>query len=359
MTVASGAFATHRSSIPAKAAATAIFVLVLINTIQVALIAGWTPEERTTARLALVLLLPDVIYVGVSIAFAYYIVESRTRRLTRVLDAVARGDMHMDLEPLLDADLLVVRDSLAHMRVVLDELTTRLRYTDDQRRRLFADLAHELATPATTILATAEAFANPALSRTEDARARIAACLDEEAARLSRLVRDVRDLARLDDPDVALEFEEVDVSAIVRRAVGRLELVQPSRRPIRFSATPVPKLRADPVRIDQAIMNILNNARRHGPPDGGIDVEVTARSGAVRITVEDEGAGVPDEVLPRLGERLFRADPARAAKTGGSGLGLSIVAAAVARHGGSLRFERASLGGLRVIVELPEIPQAL
>jgi signal transduction histidine kinase len=342
-----------RWSIPLKAAATAGGVLLVIGALQLVVVARWPTATRTWWRLALLFVLPYPGYVIASAAFARHIVVGRTRRLIRVLDAIARGDLHSELAPLLDTDLQVVRDALGAMRVALDELTTRLRHTDAQRRRLFADLAHELATPTTTILAIAEALADPALCRSDADRARITAALDHEAARLGRLIRDVRDLARLDDPDIALELADVDLAAVARRAAGRLDLAAPDRPPIAITTTAVPPVHGDEGRLDQVVMNLLSNARRYTPAHSAIHLAVTPHGAGVRLTVEDDGAGVPDDALPRLGERLFRVDPSRTAKTGGTGLGLSIVAAVVHRHGGTLRFERAAVGGLRVVIELP------
>ncbi|HZJ65494.1 MAG TPA: ATP-binding protein, partial [Kofleriaceae bacterium] len=110
---------------------------------------------------------------------------------------------------------------------------------------------------------------------------------------------------------------------------------------------------ADAMRVDQALANLLSNAMRYTPSGGRIAIGVEHVAQTVQLTVEDSGTGVPDDVLPRLGQRLLRLDPSRNRTTGGSGLGLSIVSAIVKRHDGTLQFGRAALGGLRVVVTLP------
>jgi len=112
----------------------------------------------------------------------------------------------------------------------------------------------------------------------------------------------------------------------------------------------------DPHRVEQVLLNLLHNARRHAPAAGLVRVTVGAAPGGARVTVDDDGPGVDDALLPRLGERMFRADPSRSARSGGSGLGLSIAARIVALHGGAMRFARSPLGGLRVEFTLPDTP---
>ncbi len=304
-----------------------------------------------SARVLRALLIPQAVAALCATLWTWLTVRHRTARLVAALRRIEQGELRGEVPPAIDDDLVRVRDALLSMRASIDQLTARLRHTDAQRRRLFADLAHELATPTSTILAVADALADPAKLGAETERGRLVACLDGEGTRLERLVSDIRDLARLDDPDVALEPQRVDLGEIARRAAERINVAGGGAR-VTCAAEAVPAL-ADPVRIDQVMINLLTNAQRYTPPDGTIAVRVERRGGEARLTVEDSGVGVPDEVLPRLGERLLRVDPSRARRSGGHGLGLSIVSAVVQRHGGRLRFDRASLGGLRVEIDLP------
>jgi signal transduction histidine kinase len=255
-----------------------------------------------------------------------------------------------ELEPSLDTDLVVVRKSLQKMQDALDALTSQLKHTDAQRRRLFADLTHELATPTATILAISDALENVRGDGPEHTK--MVSFLEHEASRLERLVRDMRDLARLDDPDMALERELLDVGALAREAGARSGAMATDLARVEVDATEA-FANVDRVRIDQVLANLIGNARRYTKPEGRIVVSVAKADAMVRITVDDDGVGVPDEMLSRLGERLLRIDPSRSTKTGGHGLGLSIVSAVVHRHGGTLRFERAPIGGLRIDICLP------
>jgi two-component system sensor histidine kinase BaeS len=299
--------------------------------------------------LALAVTLPLVIAsVGSGLTFAW-MARRRAAPLVGALRRVAAGDFAARLPPAPDPEFVVVREAFDAMGGALRELTSSLQYADAQRRRLFADLAHELATPVSSVLGILEALERPELCRSDEERAHLLRTLEHEVTRLERLIRDVRELAYLDDPDVRLEPERADVAAAAERVAKRMSAG--SRARIVCDAAPS-FARIDVTRIEQVFVNLLANALRYTPDDGTIRVAVQAREGSVRAVVEDSGAGVPDELLPRLGERLLRADPSRDRATGGHGLGLSIVSAIVHKHGGKVAFSRSELGGLRVAIEL-------
>jgi len=319
-------------------------------------LAQWLALGRPVGgiRAVLAIGLPLSGCVFASWLFARIVVRVRSRVITQAYQRIAAGDFKADLPYAFFGELQVVRDMFRTMARALDELTTNLHDADDQRRRLFADLAHELATPTSTVLGIAEALAHPERIAVQDSP-RLLAHLEREAMRLSRLIDDVRDLAHLDDPEARLEPQRVDVSSLARLAVERTEVIGAGRVSIECRGGPAPAM-VDAARLDQALANLMSNALRYTPAGGRIAVTVEQRAGMVRLTVEDSGTGVPDDVLPRLGQRLLRLDPSRNRKTGGSGLGLSIVAAIVQRHTGTLKFGRADLGGLRVVVTLPGAP---
>lgn len=279
-------------------------------------------------------------------------VRRRALPLAEALSRVAAGSLDVPLPAAPDPEFARVRDAFETMRTSLDRALTSLADTDAQRRRLFSDLAHELATPASVLLALAEAFARPEIDADPATRKALVATLEQEVTRLSRLVRDVGDLADLGEPDVSFEVDDVDLAALARGAVARLRASTGAEMSCEAEEV---HLRADAARIDQLLSNLLSNAVRHG---GGTPIAVAVRQadGAVVVTVEDGGPGVPDELFARLGERLFRADPSRTRATGGHGLGLAIAVAIVRRHGGELLFGRSALGGLCATARFPSLP---
>jgi signal transduction histidine kinase len=238
------------------------------------------------------------------------------------------------------------REAFSSMAQSLDRLTNELKQADLERRRLFADLAHELATPTSTLLGIAHA-----LRAGEGDTARLLDHLEHESARLERLIADVREVAHIEDPALPMLVESCDVGDLATRAVERARVAGDGKTELRCDAVAAPA-QLDPIRIDQVLVNLINNGVRHAK-GGTVAVTVETPGTDVVIRVEDSGQGVPDELLPELGRRMLRVDPSRSRDTGGHGLGLSIVRAIVARHDGTVTFSRASLGGLGVEVRLP------
>jgi signal transduction histidine kinase len=334
-----------RFTIAQKSAVLSVLVSTMMGVTQYELLTRGT-------RPAIAIGVPLAVCCAVATGWAYYLVVTRMGAVSRAMRRVAAGELHARMPTGIDPERRAVTDAFNAMSDALDTSMRELRHADAQRRRLFADLAHELATPTSTLIGLAEALA---AGPPDDERDMLLGHLDHEGARLERLVNDLRDLAHLDDPELRLDPVPTDLTALVRTAAAWAEATRASAIEVRCETTPV-KVEADPLRIDQAVRNLLGNALRYTPPGGAIAITAGPHGDRARVVIDDAGAGVPDEVLPRLGERLLRLDPSRSRSTGGHGLGLSIVAAIVARHGGTLEFARSPLGGLRATIDLPASP---
>lgn len=232
---------------------------------------------------------------------------------------------------------------------------------DLRRRRLIADLTHELATPCHAILGIADTLGHATLKLEPAQEQELLEALDQEASRLARLIGDLGELARLDDPDLPIRFEPVDLSRVVEQGARALAASYTDTT-LSLEVPAGITVSGDPYRLAQVVANIVKNSFRHSrtPPGGGeaisggnVRVALRKQKTGVELVVEDTGKGVDDSLLPLLGERFFRADPSRNRKTGGSGLGLSIVRGIVERHGGKVGFSRSQLGGLCVLIALP------
>ena len=198
-------------------------------------------------------------------------------------------------------------------------------------RRFVADASHELRTPLAAVRAYAELFERGADRRPEDL-ARAMGGIGRESERMSLLVEDLLLLARLDEGR-PLDREPVALEQVVGEAVETAQAVEPER-PIEFSAEHAVVL-GDRERLRQVVDNLLANVRAHTPPSTPVRVGVSLDDGHVLLQVEDRGPGLSDEQLAQVFERFYRADPSRSRESGGVGLGLSIVAAVAAAHGGS------------------------
>ena len=332
-------------SLPAKLALLSFAVLTAAWLAQLALLdalAGARPAVRAAAIGAVIVGPPSLVVL----ALGRYLVGRLTMPVIAAYQRVAAGDLRAELPPMTAGrDFLGLREAFAAMGAALERSLTQVRDADADRRRLFSDLAHELATPTSTLLGIAAG-----LRRGDGARGWLLDHLEHESHRLERLIADVREVAHLEDPSLPLAVEPADVGALARRAVERARLAHGDACALRCEAE-VAVAAIDPARVDQVLVNLVENAVRHA---AGGAVAVTVRGGdVVVLRVEDSGPGVPDALLPSLGRRLLRVDPSRSRATGGHGLGLSIVRAIVARHGGEVVFGRAALGGLAVEVHLP------
>lgn len=233
---------------------------------------------------------------------------------------------------------------------VLNRMLERLEQSYERHRRLIRDLGHDLRTPITTMRAALE-MALWSERRPDQYRAVLASTL-EEVDRLTLISDALSLLARLEAGDLAPVVVEADLRAIAHQAVDRArERVGANQIRIDVPPEPVPA-RADPRLLGMVLDQLLDNARRHTPPGTPVGVSASAANGHVSLVVEDEGPGVPDEMLPQLFSHFYRGDPARG-RHAGFGLGLTLAAAIVELHRGRITAERGGGGGLRIRIDLP------
>jgi two-component system sensor histidine kinase VicK len=180
----------------------------------------------------------------------------------------------------------------------------------------------------------------------------------EESKRMSRMVEELLFLARSDSSPPSLEPETVSVPPLMTDLAGRATVLARERgatvaTDIRAEGT----LHADPNRLEQAILILVDNAIKYGPPGGTVTLRsAVTRAGELEITVEDQGPGIPREDLPRVFERFYRVDKARSRRMGGSGLGLPIAKTIVEAHGGHITAESRAGQGTRMSIHLPLAP---
>ncbi len=235
---------------------------------------------------------------------------------------------------------------------------TELRRQEQLRRELVANVSHELATPLTAIEGFSEALLDGVV-HDPVARERTVRTIQREAARLHRLVDQLRQIARLDAGVQALERGSLAIGPLVMETLAVLapELEQQAVTVSTELPAELPLVYADADRVAEILLNLLDNALHHTPPSGHIEVSVARSGQAVRLSIADSGPGVPAELRERIFERFFRADPSRAAATGGTGLGLAIVRALVEAHGGAISVGERAGGGALFSFTLPVAEQ--
>jgi two-component system OmpR family sensor kinase len=223
-----------------------------------------------------------------------------------------------------------------------------------QVRQFVADASHELRTPLSTIHGYAE-LTRRTRPLDPEQLATAMGKVEQEADRMSSLVEDLLLLARL-DAGRPLARDEVDLTKLVLETVGDARVVAPDHRWLLDLADEPVVVPGDELRLHQVVTNLLNNARRHTPPGTSVRVSVQdagpAHQGEALLVVEDDGPGMAPELVESAFERFTRGDTSRTRESGGAGLGLSLVQAITAAHGGTVAVS-SHPGSTRVEVRLP------
>ena len=286
------------------------------------------------------------------------------RDVERTAEAIAAGDLSVRVPP---ADPRTEVGSLAtSFNVMVDRFESaysaqqrsevEARASEGRMRRFVADASHELRTPLTSIRGFAELFRQGA-ARDPAQLAQVLQRIEDEASRMGLLVEDLLLLARLDQAR-PLRREPVDLLAVAADVVHAAEAVHAGTHRVRLDADTgqgLPVVAGDGARLHQVVTNLVGNAVAHTPPGTRVDVRVRRQHGDVLLEVADDGRGMAPEVAARVFERFYRADSSRtrSGAATGSGLGLSIVAAIVGAHGGSVDVDSAEGRGARFAVRLP------
>ena len=240
------------------------------------------------------------------------------------------------------------RDEVRSLALTLNGMLERLEAAFEHERRFLSDASHELRTPLALLRAELELALRRPRSRAElESALRSAA---EETERLSRLAEDLLLIARADQGQLPVRPEELDTSELLER-VGRQFAVRAAalRRPLAVERSGSARIAADPMRLEQALGNLVDNAFTHGR--GTITLRSLVANGSVELHVLDEGDGLADEFVDRAFDRFSRADDARSA--GGTGLGLAIVDLIARAHGGDAHIRNRPAGGSDAWISLP------
>ncbi|CAN5649268.1 hypothetical protein BH09CHL1_BH09CHL1_20500 [soil metagenome] len=270
--------------------------------------------------------LAGVSALALSILLARSIVRP-VEQLTNAARSMSDGDMQQRVEVRSPHEIGVLAkafNSMADSRVQLEGL----------RRNLVNDVAHELRTPLANLQGYLEVLRDGLTEPTPE----ILGVLHEESLLLNGLVADLQELALAEAGQLPLMRAPVELHEPILNALDAIRPQAEARDLTLDSNLPdvLPEVLVDSSRLSQILRNLLRNAVTHTPPGGRIDVRAIAANNQVEIAVHDTGHGIEPEHLPFIFDRFYRADPARARDTGGSGLGLAVVKNLVEAHGGTI-----------------------
>jgi two-component system sensor histidine kinase KdpD len=229
------------------------------------------------------------------------------------------------------------------------------RRSDAVKTALLESVSHDLRTPLAAIRAAAGTLADVATGRGEGESAETAQAIDDEAARLDRLVGDLLDMSRIEAGALRVDAQPYALEDLLEASMRRLRPVLAGATVATELPAALPYVLVDATLVDQVIANVLENAVRHAP---GATIRVSAGAGSdagsprVRLVIEDDGPGVPAAELPRLFDKFYRgAGPRRAGA--GSGIGLAVVRGLVEAMGGQVHARAADARGLAIAIDLP------
>jgi len=238
--------------------------------------------------------------------------------------------------------------------VVLFRDVTHVRQVEEMRRDFVANVSHELRTPLSIFRGYLETLLDDP-HQPPGELLRILEIMERHSDRLNALVEDVLSLARLESPGAELDLSEVDLAELLHSIMRDWEkrfAAKQLKSHLNFPGN-LPLLQADESRLQEVIYNLLDNAVKYSQPGGTVFLRAEIDGDRVRISVADQGVGIPEADLPRIFERFYRADKARSRELGGTGLGLSIVKHIVQLHGGTVEAESQPGKGTTISVLLP------
>jgi len=305
-------------------------------------------ESRLVGRITRAALIAGLVAGVASLLIAGLLAYQLLRpiqALTRAAEQMAQGDLSQRVQ-------VHGGDELALLGKTFNRMATSLQHAEESRQAMTADIAHELRNPLAVQRASLEALQDGIYPLNPENLAPI----QEQNVLLSRLVDDLRTLALADAGQLNLESVPTDFAALAERMVERY-IPQASAQQIEliYQKPPslLPSIDLDPLRVEQILGNLLSNALRYTPPQGRIEVVLSKGTTRVQLTVRDSGPGIPDEALPYIFERFYRADRSRSRLEGGTGLGLAIARQLAQAHGGDLTAANHPQGGAVLILTLP------
>jgi signal transduction histidine kinase len=309
-------------------------------------------EQQFLDRMQQILLTGAALAVGVGLALGVFLSRSLTaplQRLAAAARAVAGGDLDQRVRAEGSAEMVEVAQAF-------NEMTIALGKSERQRQDMVADVAHELRAPLSVVQGNLQAILDDVypLDKTEISR------LYDETRLLNRLVDDLRELALADAGQLRLNLRPTDLAQVIRSTTENLALATEAQElalSLQFPDS-LPTVQADPDRVAQILRNLLINALRHTPSGGSVTVTAALAGDAVETAVADTGEGIAPEDLPSVFERFWRADPARA-RTGSTGLGLSVAQSLVTAQGGRIWVESTLGQGSTFRFTLPLVRQSL
>jgi two-component system, OmpR family, phosphate regulon sensor histidine kinase PhoR len=230
---------------------------------------------------------------------------------------------------------------------------TRIRQLENTRREFVANVSHELRTPLSLIKGYVETLLDGAVSD-PDLSAKFLQTIERHSNRLTNLIEDLLTISRLESGQITLQLRAIPLRPFAASLIAELQTRARERGTTIVNEIPESLAgRADPDRLEQVFVNLIENAIKYGRAKGNVSLKGRALNGHVELCVQDDGPGIPPDARERIFERFYRVDKARSREAGGTGLGLAIVKHIVQSHGGKVWVDSEPGNGARFFFTLP------
>lgn len=301
-------------------------------------------------------------------AYALGLVKSHTVILPEVVNMISRVRTRGII---VEREIKVTRGTVNKTQLVIDlriapvgdeyililaDDRTEIARVQEVRNDFVANVSHELKTPVGAISLMAEAIETSA----DDVELvkHFSSRLQKESKRLGALVQDVIELSRLQSTDVVRQSQLVDVNQLVASAVDHNRITAESKNiQLMLGGRALHPVHGDPELLGTAVRNLVENAIRYSPEKTKVGISMAEKNGQIKISVKDQGPGIPEDEQDRIFERFYRVDPARSRQTGGTGLGLSIVKHVMGQHGGDISLWSIPGEGSTFTLALPAVDE--
>jgi len=318
-----------------------------IGTVLIALFIFNLFSHVWTANIAIILIM---------VAVGYFMARSISRpihQLDKVAKAIAGGQLDERAEIRTHDELSTLAESCNRMALEIQAKIEQLEKMDNIRRDFVANVSHELKTPLTSIKGFIETLENGAIDDRDNAM-KFLGVMRKHSERLSSIINDLLSLAEIEGEkdirvtnfDIKILLDEI-AWGFSHRLSSKKQNLNVDYNGSNFD------INADKDKIEQVLVNLMDNAVKYTPEDGEIRTSLFEEKNSVMISIEDTGVGIPEEHLDRIFERFYRVDKARSRELGGTGLGLAIVKHIILLHKGHIDINSEVDKGTKITVVLP------
>ncbi|PDM40718.1 two-component sensor histidine kinase [Parageobacillus yumthangensis] len=282
----------------------------------------------------------------ITIAFLSRVITIPLIRMKEATEKLCKGDFSVRLQ-------IKGEDELAELGKAIQTLARDLEYLKKERSEFLASISHELRTPLTYVKGYADIARRPNME--EEERNRYLSIIYEEAEHMEKLVKDLFELAKMDQHSFQIHKEPTNLCSFLKKLHDKMHpAFQAKKMSLVYQCEKNITVHIDQKRFEQVMMNLLDNALKYADQGSTVSIDVRVEKNNIVIIVSDKGRGIPEEDLPHIFERFYRVDKSRSRTSGGTGLGLAIAKEIVEAHGGSIHVASEYGKGTNMIITLPE-----